>query len=601
MKTKTIIYFLLLSGIWITALADSVSVYGKVDDKEPIYSGQRFNFYVVIDGDNTPGTVDEKPLAPFSPQGPQVRDVSQSSVVTINGKTTKNVVKRYLISYSLQAGTEGNYVIPPLTVTVGGDTYRTSPVNFAVQKPETTNRIAIEAELSEDKCYVGQPVILTVKWYVWKDIAGRVSDYMFNVPVFSDADFIIEDITPTSTPPNKAALQVNGIDVQVNQRAVKYNGNDCVEVSFSKVLIPKITGTLSLDKIGVLCKINMSRSRFGFDREYKSFGTDTDRLTLEVTALPQEDKPDGFYGLIGNFDIMTEATPTDIKVGDPITLKISIGGNPYLKPVQWPELSSIKDFTDNFILPSEQSSPEIVNGRKVFTQTIRAKNDTVEQIPAVTISFFDTEKGKYATSSSNPININVSPTKVLTLSDVESGNSFESGRTLQAVKGGISANYVGNELLKDMSFSPYKKIIHFPAVVIWGGPLFIFIISFIFSLTSRDKDIRAVRKRMKNAAKKARSALSKIDSDGEGAKKTLAAAVKTYFAEKFDKSSGSLTSEDCRRIVEEKCDDHESAGKIAEIIEKCETSEYSLLSVEFDRDWIKEIIAIIERIEKCVR
>ena len=52
--------------------------------------------------------------------------------------------------------------------------------------------------------------------------------------------------------------------------------------------------------------------------------------------MPEADKPAEFYGLVGQYTIAASAAPTKVNVGDPITLTIRIGGNPYLKPVQWP-------------------------------------------------------------------------------------------------------------------------------------------------------------------------------------------------------------------------------------------------------------------------
>jgi hypothetical protein len=600
MKTN-FAYLILLLSISLTAAAQDVSVYARVDDKEPIYAGQRFSFYVIIDGDNTPATVDDTPLKPFSPHGPQVRDVSQSSTVIINGKTTTKQVKRYLISYSLAAPTAGEYVIPSLRVEVGSDIHNTDPVQFEVIEPETTNRIAIEARLSEQECYKGQPVALEVKWYIWKDIAQRVSDYMFNVPVFGMEDFLVEDLSVQSAAANQTTLQVNGVDVVINQRAVKYKGAECVEVSFSKVLIPQKTGEINLGTVSVLCRINLSRSRFTLQSEYKSYGARTESLKLKVLDLPEQGKPDDFYGLIGSYDIKTEAQPTDVKVGDPITLNISIGGSGYLKPVQWPQLSSVREIKDNFILPSEQSSPEIVDRRKVFTQTIRARNADIRRIPPISLSFFDTDAGEYATVESEPIELKVSPTKVLTLSDVQSGSETSSGRRLEAVKGGISANYAGSELLEDMSFVPHKELMRFPIVLIWAGPFALFASTLIFQLTTRDKDARKERRRKRLAAKRCVTVLKSINAADQNAKTQLAAAVKTYFADRFDKSAGSLTCQDCRDIVEQHCGDQSAAAAISEILEKCEAAQYSPLSVKFDDLWKKEAIKTIERIEKCLR
>ncbi len=586
-----------------TAFGQEVKVYAQIEDSQPIYTGQRFKLYVVIDGDNTPGTVNISPLASFNPQGPQLQDVSRSMTTIVNGRTTQEVTKRYLISYDLAApSVAGQYAVPSLEVSAGGRRYTTSPVDFRVSAPETTDSIAIEAQLSDTKCYVGQPIILTVKWYVRQTIAGRVSEYMFNVPAFTSGDFIVEDLSDSPVVANQGHIKVGGIDVVINQRGVKYGGNDFVEVSFSKVLIPQKSGSINLGKAGVLCKINVSQSRFNFNSEFKSYSAASEALSLEVLPLPQEGRPDSFYGLIGSYDIKTEAMPVDVKVGDPISLKISIGGSRYLKPIQWPELEGVKELSDNFILPLEKSSPEIVDGRKVFTQTIRAKNDKITRIPPIPVSCFDVKSGSYITVSSAPIELKVSPTKVLTLSDVESGTAVESGRKLEAVKGGISANYVGNELLVNMAFEPQKRLLMMPELLIWAVPAAIFVLSLTIRLSTRDKEARAARKTRNNAAKNAMSLLKKCSgADDNNAKGMMDDAVRTYFAHRFGRSSGAVTASDCEQIVMQTTGDEELARTLSRILERCEASQYSPLAVKFESKWIDEVAAVIERVEKCVR
>ena len=598
-KYSLILYILLVSGLACGNTAE-INVYAQVDDREPIYAGQRFILQIVVDGDNTPGSVDETPLKPFSPGSPQVRDFSQSSTIIVNGQTTRNVVKRYVISYSLVSAQAGDYIIPPLNVQVGGEVYKTAPIPVKVLEPETTNRIAIEASLSQQECYVGQPVVLNVRWYVWQTVAGRVSDYMFDVPAFESGDFTVDELV-VAPAPNQRKLVVGGEEVTINQRAVKYGNNDCVEVSFSKVLLPNRAGTINLGKIRVLCKINVSTSRFDFQSEHRSFAAATEELFLNVKPLPQEGKPADFYGLIGDYDITATATPLEVKVGDPITLQISIGKNPYLEPVRFPDLEAIKELSDNFIISSEQSSPVIDNGRKVFTQTIRARNENARRIPPILLSCFDPKTGEYITRQSEPIALNVAPTKVLTLADVEGGSDVALGRRLDRVQEGISANYAGTELLEDMSFDLVKRVFAMPVVFVWALPFVAFVVSLTAKAIYQDKEGKAAIKRRKTAAKRFNADVKKINTAAADAKLKLAEAIKGYFAGRFDKLAGSLTSDDCGNISLEATGDNQLAAEIAGIIEKCEAGRYSPMFVDFDKNWIAQSIQIIERIEKCVR
>ena len=122
-----------------------------------------------------------------------------------------------------------------------------------------------------------------------------------------------------------------------------------------------------------------------------------------MRPLPETDKPAQFYGLVGQYTISASATPTKVNVGDPITLTIRIGGNPYLKPVQWPALEQVPELAANFKIPAEKASPVLEGRSKVFTQTIRANSDKVTQVPAIPFGVLRSRTGAYAVAKTEPI------------------------------------------------------------------------------------------------------------------------------------------------------------------------------------------------------
>jgi hypothetical protein len=128
-------------------------VVAQVDSSKDIYVGESFTYHVIIDGENQPGQVDLTPLAKYNPRSAGNRDVSQTSINIVNGKTTRNVVKRYVMSYSLTSTQTGRIELGPVKVTVASKTYYTSPVSVNILKPGTTDQLALEVTLSEQKCY----------------------------------------------------------------------------------------------------------------------------------------------------------------------------------------------------------------------------------------------------------------------------------------------------------------------------------------------------------------------------------------------------------------------------------------------------------------
>jgi hypothetical protein len=159
--SKYIIAVLIFTFLTGGKAAGRVQVIAQIETSEDIYVGQSFNYHIIIDGDNKAGQVDTSPLSKYNPQNIGNRDLSQTSISIINGRRTDSIVKRYIMSYSLTADRPGRITLPPVTVTLDGKNYRTNPVEVNILEPETTNKLELEVSLSEEQCYVGQPIIPT--------------------------------------------------------------------------------------------------------------------------------------------------------------------------------------------------------------------------------------------------------------------------------------------------------------------------------------------------------------------------------------------------------------------------------------------------------
>ena len=457
-----------------------VQVYSRVDDSADIYVGQDFAFHIIIENENQPGRADLSPLKDFNPRSSGNRDLSQTRVNIINGRTTRETVKRFVMSYVLISKKEGPITIPSINVDVGGTVYKTDPLQINVLKPDQTDKLELRVTLSEKQCYLGQPIILNVKFLVY----AEVENFRFDIPALDGSEFYIED-PDVLDPAAKAFALANGVRVLTTHSRVLVGDREAVLLEFNKVLIPKRPGLINIDPsivsadvvVGMIKSDSMVDNFFGGQKKYKRFMVASQPLQLNVLPLPKEQKPAGFYGLLGRYTISASAEPTTVNVGDPITMIIKIGGNKFLKPVTWPNLEAIPEFTQNFKIPDQKSSPVVENGFKVFTQTIRANNDKVSRIPSIPLSFFDPPKGRYVTVSSDPIELKVAPTKVLTGADLEGREFVPVNREVEAIMKGISANYESQDALVNMGFSLSTAAFSSGLTFVWGVPLLLLVVS----------------------------------------------------------------------------------------------------------------------------
>jgi hypothetical protein len=596
-----VITFLLIA--YCNAGASAVEVRATVDNSSPIYAASPFSFSVVVENGDSPDSVDLQPLKDFSPSGPSV----QNRTSIVNGKTSSSVI----LTYQLTAPAKGSVTIPAISVTIAGRTYTTNPVDVTVAQPGTTKQLDIEANFSTDECYVGQPVVYSVSFYIWTDIAanrGAIANVTLDVPILKSDAFYVEDSDEQGNQNSQTIiLIVNGQKEIFYQDRVNHNGVDCVRLTLSKVLIAKKPGAFTVQPSTVgadlgVARANRSRDEFfgdffGNQYEYKRYSASSTALELNISDLPQQTKPADFYGLVGNYTIEAQASPVKVNVGDPISLIIKVGGERYLAPVQWPDLKNIADFVNSFKIPAEHSDGKVENGYKVFTQTIRANNEKIKEIPSIPLSYFDSKKGQYVTIQSEPIPLEVSPTKVVTQADIEGTSVSTSNKEIEAVKVGISANYTSPDVLKNQHFSFTTALVSIWFFALWLLPFCLLIIAVISKLLIGTSPQRKIIRRKKNAYSNALKSLKSLDHFKK-VDLELTTILKEFIADKFQCPAVSLTAQDCRELIYNNTNDADIAEQFKMFMEDVEMAAYSPTSYDFSDEKRKQIIELLGKIEK---
>lgn len=588
--TKTIFIILFSMAATSFSAADKTRVTARLERDSNIYAEESFIYSIVIEGGSKPDNIDVTALSKFNPryQGNQI------STRMVNLETTSE----YVMNYSLTTDQTGVVEIPSVTVTIDGKNYQTNRLAATIQKAGVTDKMQLELTLSQRECYVGQPMIMNLEWI----ISAPIRNPNINVPVFTSGDFYIEDVSETKKAWAQGQQIINGVEVLLREQRESRNGINVSVISFTKVLIPKDSGRIAISPASVSAEVAVGRSRrrsfFGSEYEYKRFMVSSKPLALTVLPLSEEGKPAGYYGLVGRYTISASAVPTQVNVGDPITLTIKIGGNRYLKPVQWPALEKIPEMAANFKIPSQKASPTIEGGWKVFTQTIRANNDKIDAIPSIPLAFFDSDNGRYAVVKTKLIQLEVAPTKILTTADLEGTDFTPVNKEVEAIKKGLSANYEGFDVLQNQNFALLAALISPGYMALWGLPLAGLVFSSLLKFFTHTSPEKTAAKRRRQSRGKAVRELKKIISSGQEPHELLASIMKRYIGERFDKTAGSLTADDCCEVIATYTTDMQTANQYRDIIAQCEAARYSSTEANIDLTQIKNVIELVRNIEK---
>jgi hypothetical protein len=153
----------------------------------------------------------------------------------------------------------------------------------------------------------------------------------------------------------------------------------------------------------------MSFSSRSVKQESIETETSTAPLSITVLPLPTEGKPEDFSGMVGNYSFSANFDRTNLKVGEALTLAISIKGDGTPGTITDPKLPDFSEFRS---VPPENSIDKKVKGNKVVTTKnikvfLYPKKKGTFEIPAITYSWFNPAKKKYETASAGPWTIEV--------------------------------------------------------------------------------------------------------------------------------------------------------------------------------------------------
>ena len=372
--------------------------------------GQAFTIQLTVEGGKH-----EKPSLLVDGLDIRYAGHSQNVGVTFsNGKMERHSAS--LHTFKAVPRREGTFVIPAITMAVGGKQLRTEPVELTVLKqppaqPGQAKLAFIKVEPLRDKLYVGETMPVKVKLYLHSSVRLRRLRNQREIQlrgeslIFQEIDRPKEDIE---------TIGGTGYQVYVFETAVTAvkPGNHEIEpfTIQAQVTLPRKGNNQPRRPRSILEEM-MGRDPFEgiFDDGFSSENIDVQigATPLEVVPLPEQGMPEDFKGAIGKFDLQVNADRTDLKVDEALTLTASLRGSgnfdrileiPAQSGSVWKAYSQSSDFT-----PEDRLG---MRGEKRFTQVFMPLQATTEG-PEFKFSYFDPETEKYVKLRKKPVYVKV--------------------------------------------------------------------------------------------------------------------------------------------------------------------------------------------------
>ena len=309
----------------------------------------------------------------------------------VNGQISQSVNLVYQVSPTRP----GEFTIPALTLSSGDKNYQTTPIKLTVGKPgaqpELQQALFARVRMNSQQVFVGQTAPLDVI------VFARTSLPVRNISGFS--------------------AEADGLSYKYSSN-VK-TGNQVINGEAFNIFL--IEGAISPTRAGALTfgpsviKVQLavqSRGRSMIDEmlgrvEVREVTVPLDAIPLEVRPVPAEGQPADFSGAIGQWNLDVDAKPTEVVVGDPITLTVKLTGTGNIDTVPPVQLKAVENFKV-YDSTSKTTKNELnTSGERVFQQVFVPKDATATQLPAVQLSYFDPLTKTYRSITRGPIPIKV--------------------------------------------------------------------------------------------------------------------------------------------------------------------------------------------------
>jgi hypothetical protein len=348
---------------------------------------------------------------PGPPNIPNVQVSSQGTAFStqiVNGQSSTTVSA----NFALTPTQPGDFVIPSFTATIGGEKLATQPLTLKALKagapsPEAINSGSqitfLKLVLPRKQVYAGESFLAQLDLYVQNNV--RITH--FQTTSFPAEGCIVGKMT------------------QGNAHRVQVGNNVYTVVPLMFPLKSLKSGRINIGPVTaqVVAEIPSERGRrgdslferfglsMGFGVEQKQLTLATEGEVLQSLALPTENVPANFNGAVGSFTMNVTAGPTNVTVGDPITIRMQLSGRGSFDTLTLPEQFTSADFKayPATVKATETTDPFGMQGSKTFEQVVVPQNAEIKQLPPVSFSYFDPEKAAYKTLTQPAMALVVKP------------------------------------------------------------------------------------------------------------------------------------------------------------------------------------------------
>lgn len=557
--------------------------------------------------------------------GCEVRYLGPSTMMTvINGTVSSSITHMYKI----QPLRLGNFQFGPFTFKYEGNTYKSNIAYLAVSEekpkeqarpPDTTDdsimetldlkdRLFLTLKVNKTRAYVNELIPVTIKLYV-----NRLNVSDIQLPDIGQEGF------------SKAQFE------EPKQYRERMAGSLYDVIEFRTTIFGTRAGDYRLGPAKIKCNLAVKKrirnpsalnddflneEGFGGNPYFDDFFTRYERYPIELKSddtqlvlspLPAQGRPADFSGAVGDYQFIFQAGPKEVKVGDPVTLRMEINGTGNFNTVIIPKLENTEGF--RIYEPQIKTEPN----RKVFRQVLIPENDAIHQTPKAIFTYFDTNKSIYKTITQGPV-----PLQVEKVAEIPAQVIGQAPVSVPVAPTGFGATeekkpepqgdilYIKESIghIRSRGFRVYNTLSFIVLAVI---PLII-LLAFYIIYSKKEKLLHDSRYALRTTAfKNMRKEFFELKNQLHANNsrvfyETLFKALQNYLGGRFYLPVAGLTFDTVEPKLREKNVDSAIVNKIRNMFDICDRAKFALtnadaLLMKDDMKELEEIIRALERIK----
>jgi len=631
-----IIIFLWLcsSTLWAEELGIKASA-----NRSQLYIGESFILEVTVSGSTGMAEFDLAGIKNANIRHLGIRNISNYSITIINGKMTREGFTGFVSSYEVTPLAPGKFQAGPVAVKINGQTLSDRGPEVLVTDIEKQDRVMLSVSASRETALIDEPfsVVLGVQNRAMPGEAAALEPVFPDNPPALLIPWLDEDLSGLAGPDvrrmltnylvshwnqsgitiNKFTLTPDPFDISSmfsrEQRKAKFalpvktihiNGRPYYEYKLQFDYTPKDEGAYVFGPVIFKGAVPEKIDQHGRAAGANIFAVGP-AATVRVIPPPDEGRPESYSGAIGsNLAVKAALDTTSCKLGDPLTLTLTVSGQVKLDKMLPPKLSLQTNLFECFTVYDNTVQSSRKEAYNQYLYTIRPVKAGQIEIPPIEVAYYDVISRSYRKTHTQPI-----PLLVQRGAEITEAQIIGNTNRVEAA---------GEEDLREKAAAPIRLTGSgaFPAslagdqrglLAAAAGPVFYCVLVFaalVGRLRRKMSEKRHIESARARACKRLHAAAQACRKNPEPAGEMICDAMRKYLGERLCRDTSSATPPEAIAILEKivSARDKSLAREFGAFYEKYFNASFARLPGQ-DRipDDCRAIADLVKRIERGLK